>query len=475
MKQLRVHQRDLPAGCDPFESYLRLKGDAPSVLFDGRPPASERNRTAMVLFDPFDVVKLPAGSDRRSQNSNPMAGPSARLAAFTAGLDCKGTPFAGGAAGWFAYDLGRHLERLPATARSDSSVPDLWFGLFNRGLVIDLDTGEARIFVTEIERAGRSGRSYVKRAFADTLERLQAERARLPEVRGSGRLCSNFGRSDYLRAVDRVREFIRAGEVYQVNLSQRFESACEDDPLAIFGRLRAANPAPFSALVQTGETALLCSSPERFLRLCGDLVETRPIKGTRERTGDPARDEAARLDLLGSRKDAAELAMIVDLERNDLGRVARFGSVEVIESGRLEAYATVFHREALIRCQLRPGLCAPELLAACFPGGSITGAPKIRAMEVIEELEKLRRGAFTGSIGWIGFDGDLDLNIAIRTLVLESGRAHFHCGGGIVLDSDPEQEYLETLSKGRALAAALKLELTPDSIDRRRSLGYPGR
>ena len=468
MKQLKVHQSELPVGCDPYEAYLLLKGAGPSVLLDGQPPVSDRNRQALILFDPFDVIRLEAGSDRMQPGTDPFALLYQRVREFTTGLDCRGGgPFAGGAAGYFAYDLGRQLERLPATARRLSEAPDLWFGLFNRGLVIDLETGASRLFVTEVERAGRSGGVYVERAFRQAQQQLQSESPALPPVRGVGRLISNFERSAYLHAVKKVQAYIRAGEVYQVNLSQRFEALCEEDPFALFARLRGASPAPFSALVDTGEVKLLCSSPERFLRLSGDLVETRPIKGTRERTGDPALDALAQRDLECSSKDAAELAMIVDLERNDLGRVAAFGSVEVAEAGRLEAYPTVFHREARIRCQLRAGLGGQDLLAACFPGGSITGAPKIRAMQVIEELEAVRRGAFTGSIGWVGFDGDLDLNIAIRTLVIESGRAHFHCGGGVVLDSDPEQEYLETLAKGRALATALKCELTVNSLDPR--------
>ena len=259
----------------------------------------------------------------------------------------------------------------------------------------------------------------------------------------------------YLAGVAAVRAAILEGDVYQVTLSQRFEAAFDGDPAALYARLRTVNPAPFSAFVDTGRAAVLSSSPERFLAVRGRRVETRPIKGTRPRTGRPDEDARARRDLESSAKDAAELAMIVDLQRNDVGRVAEYGSVEVADAGAIEEYAMVQHRVAVVNATLRRGASSEDLLRATFPGGSITGAPKIAAMRIIEELEGVRRGVFTGSIGWIGFDGDLDLNIAIRTIVAERGVAHFHVGGGIILDSKPTEEYQETLDKGRALAAAL--------------------
>ncbi|MFH0943693.1 MAG: aminodeoxychorismate synthase component I [Planctomycetota bacterium] len=461
---LPVHCLPLPRGLDPLESLLSLKGEGPSVLLDGQPPSHERNRRAIVLFDPFDVVAIPAGSDRIGRG-DPLGELFEKIARYGGGTAPSPPSFAGGAAGFLSYDLGRHLERLPATAGLRSAVPDLWFGLFNRGVLFDLASGEARLFCTEIEAAGRAGPEYARRSLREARDRILAGPPAPRSGVAAGPLVSNFNHAEYRAAVEAVRESIRSGDVYQVNLSQRFEAACDADPFALYRRLRRLNPAPFSALVDTGEAQLLSSSPERFLRLLGDMVETRPIKGTRPRTGASGPDRIQVRELMQSRKDAAELAMIVDLLRNDLGKVARYGSVVVKEAARLEAYATVFHREAVIQARLREGLTGEDLLKATFPGGSVTGAPKIRAMELIEELEGIRRGAFTGSIGWIGFDGDLELNIAIRTLILEAGRAHFHCGGGVVLDSDPEEEYRETLAKGRALANALGCSFPGDSDD----------
>jgi para-aminobenzoate synthetase component 1 len=267
---------------------------------------------------------------------------------------------------------------------------------------------------------------------------------------------SNFTRDEYLCAVRRAKDYIAAGDIFQVNLSQRFESATDATPLDLYAALRAANPAPFAAYLPVDGGAILSSSPERFLRVAGRHVETRPIKGTRpRRAGDDAFNERMRRELLASAKDRAELTMIVDLERNDLGRVCSYGSVRVTEPIVLEEYPTVFHLVTTVEGDLHEGRGLVDLLKAAFPGGSITGAPKIRAMEIIDELEPTRRSVYTGAIGYIGLDGSADLNIAIRTILLAQGRALLQVGGGIVADSDPEAEYQETLDKARALVQAL--------------------
>jgi len=238
-------------------------------------------------------------------------------------------------------------------------------------------------------------------------------------------------------------------------LSQRF--ACEPtaDPALLYHALRSANPAPFAAYLDCGGVQVLSSSPERFLRIEGRRIQTRPIKGTRPRAGDAAADARAARELLASAKDRAELLMITDLERNDLGRVCVYGSVRVVERVALESYATVLHLVSTVEGRLAEGVTAVEAVRACFPGGSITGAPKIRAMEIIDELEPSARGVYTGAVGWLGFDGDADLNIAIRTLVHRDGRVWFHAGGGIVADSVPSLEYEETLHKARGVMQAL--------------------
>jgi para-aminobenzoate synthetase component 1 len=257
--------------------------------------------------------------------------------------------------------------------------------------------------------------------------------------------------------VERALEHIRAGDIYQVNLAQRFTVPLAESAETLYHRLRAANPAPFAAFLDAGEFQVVSASPERFLLYdpATRRVETRPIKGTRPRGATPAADARLRAELLASQKDAAELVMIVDLERNDLGRVCEYGTVRVPDLRRVEAYPTVFHTVATVEGQLHEGRTVPGLIRATFPGGSITGAPKIRAMQIIEELEGLRRHVYCGAIGYLGFDGRVDLNIAIRTITVKDGRAYFHAGGGIVADSTPEGEYEETLHKARALAEAV--------------------
>jgi para-aminobenzoate synthetase component 1 len=268
---------------------------------------------------------------------------------------------------------------------------------------------------------------------------------------------SSFSPEDYRRAVGRARRYIFAGDVYQVNLSQRFQLPLACNPFDAYLRLRSHNPAPFAAYLNLPEGQVLSASPERFLRFDprGRRVQTRPIKGTRPRGRTPVEDEAMARELLKSEKDRAENVMIVDLERNDLGRVAEIGSVRVMELASLETLPTVFHLTSTVEATLREDRDPVDLLLATFPGGSITGAPKIRAMEIIDELEPTARSVYTGAIGRIGFDGSLDLNIAIRTIVVKGRAAYFQAGGGIVADSDPEMEYRETLHKARALRDAL--------------------
>jgi para-aminobenzoate synthetase component 1 len=272
-------------------------------------------------------------------------------------------------------------------------------------------------------------------------------------------LKSNFSHEEYLRAVENVREYIRAGDIFQVNLSQRFEADLSIPPYELYQRLRKINPAPFASYLDFDGVSVVGASPERFLKVQGDWVETRPIKGTRPRGKSAAEDRALADELLASIKDRAENVMIVDLERNDLGRVCRYGTVRVTELAILETYPTVFHLTSTVKGRLCEDKDRIDLLKATFPGGSITGAPKVRAMEIIDELESTRRSVYTGSIGYLSFSGEMDLNIVIRTFLVKGGRAYFQVGGGIIYDSEPEAEYVETLDKARALIQALNLSL----------------
>jgi para-aminobenzoate synthetase component 1 len=266
---------------------------------------------------------------------------------------------------------------------------------------------------------------------------------------------ANFDFAGYSAAIARIKAYIASGDVYQVNLTQRFAAPLPCPPYALYQRLRERSPAPFAAYLSFGPVQVVSSSPERFLTVRGRQVETRPIKGTRPRSADPAADARLAAELLASEKDRAELLMIVDLERNDLGRVCTYGSVQVEKLWQLESHPTVHHLVATVSGTLRPEVDVIDCVAACFPGGSITGAPKIRAMQIIDELEPHRRHVYTGAIGYLGFDGNADLNIAIRTLTCVGGQAYYHVGGGIVWDSNPSAEYQETLDKGRAMHEAL--------------------
>jgi len=259
---------------------------------------------------------------------------------------------------------------------------------------------------------------------------------------------------DYCRLVARAQEYIAAGDIYQVNLAHRFSARWEGNVFAFYEALRHYSPAPFAALVEIAGRSVLSSSPESFLRMSGRAIRTRPIKGTRPRRSDPNADALSAYDLRNSPKETAELVMITDLERNDLGAVCEFGSVSVKELLKLESYEQVFHLVSTVEGQLREGIDHIAALRACFPGGSITGAPKKRAREIITELEPTPRGLYTGAVGWFGFNGESQFNIAIRTVVAERGRAHFHVGAGIVADSVPEKEWEETLDKASGILLA---------------------
>lgn len=330
------------------------------------------------------------------------------------------------AAGYWGYDLRHLLERLPNTTHDDLHLPDSYIGLYPPNHIHDFSP------VLPIGRCpGTPAR---------------------PHANG---LHQPVSRPAYEAAVRRVLQYIAAGDCYQVNLSHRLSTPLNDAPWSVYQRLRAASPAPYAAYLDCGDHHVLSSSPELFLRIRGREVETRPIKGTRPRGTTPEEDAARAAELLSSAKDRAELLMIVDLERNDLGRVCEYGTIHVPELFRLETYANVHHLVATVCGTLRPEIGPLECLRAAFPGGSITGAPKIRAMEIIEELEPVRRGVYTGAIGWVDGQGNAEWNIAIRTLVAVGGQVYFHVGGGIVADSDPAAEYRETLDKARGMLRAL--------------------
>jgi para-aminobenzoate synthetase component 1 len=370
-----------------------------------------------------------------------------------------GVPFAGGAVGYWAYDFGRRLERLPSVARDDLALPDRLVGFHDVVGAHDHDTGRTWLFSTGLpaegdERAKRARQRLEQfRALLETpAQTAFAHPPREPRV-----ATSTFTAAGYRRAVDDVREAIRRGDIFQANLSQRWTLPLADAlsyALAFDPALREHTPSPFAATLLHADHAVLSASPELFLRRRGAHVTTRPIKGTRPRSADETRDAELAAELLSSAKDRAENVMIVDVLRNDLGRVCETGSVLVPELCALERFPQVWHLTSTVTGTLRASLDAFDLLRACFPGGSITGAPKIRAMEILEVLEPVRRHLYTGAIGWVGWDGDADWSIAIRTAVATKHALHWNAGGGITADSDPEAEYRESLDKAEGLRAA---------------------
>jgi para-aminobenzoate synthetase component 1 len=387
-------------------------------------------------------------------------------------------PFIGGWAGLFGYHLGRAFERQPPPRRDEFQVPDMAIGVYDWVISFDHLTRRAWLVSTGIEpedqfphqQLGRAEarQVYIRDLLNGTLPPRpgQPSRAATPRLvtlttqqplQGFPGVTSNSNSGDYQAAVRRAVEYIHAGDCFQVNLSQRLLAPFSSSPLDLYGRLRERNPAPFAGYFDLGEFCVLSASPERFLHVtAGGEVETRPIKGTRPRGRTTEEDAANRAELLASAKDRAENVMIVDLLRNDLGRVCEYGSVKVAKVCELESYRTVHHLVSEVHGKLRPGMGPIDLLRAAFPGGSVTGAPKVRAMEIIAELEPTARGPYCGSLGYIGFDGSMDTNILIRTFTVGGGWAQFPVGGGIVADSDPAREYEETLHKAAGLLRALE-------------------
>lgn len=362
-------------------------------------------------------------------------------------------PFIGGAVGFFSYDLCHHIEYLPRNACDDVQIPDCHLGFYD-GIVI-VDHLNEECFVAALG---------VKESEQDIINRL-IQRIKTGDVLNIKfsetinedlEFTSNFTKKEYMNALDSIHNYIEEGDIYQTNLSQRIKCKLQMKPIELYYHLRTINPAPFASYIDFGEGQIVSSSPERFIKVDGNKIETRPIKGTIPRGKTKYEDDFNRNQLINSSKDKAELLMIVDLERNDLGKISKPGTVKVPELYKLEEYETVFHLVSTVTGELRDNVDPIDCITATFPGGSITGAPKIRAMEIIDELEPNQRNIYTGSIGYIGFNNDMDLNIVIRTILCKDNYAYFGVGGGIVWDSQNQLEYEETFHKGKALMDALR-------------------
>jgi len=427
-------------------------------------------RYSFVTAEPFSTLTSRGGQVWRDGvvvGGDPFTALAAMLKALpTLDLPPSLPPFVGGAAGYWGYELGPWLERLPGPRPDPFGPPDICLGLYDRVIAFDHLTQRCRLISTGLPepipslratRARERGQAWL--AALDDMPAPISPRGATPAdslaaLPRFGAIETALTPTAYRAAVARILAYLHAGDIYQANLAQRFRVEAEQAPapLALYQRLRSYNPAPFSALMEFGHSgAIVASSPERFLKVAGDRVETRPIKGTRRRSPDPAEDAALAAALMASAKDQAENLMIVDLLRNDLSRVCRPGSVRVPALAALESHATVHHLVSTVTGRLEPGAGALDLLRACFPGGSVTGAPKLRAMEIIHELEPVPRGPYCGCFGYLGVDGALDTAIAIRTLVVRDRSVTCHAGGAIVLDSDPEEEAAEIAAKVAAL------------------------
>jgi len=441
-----------------------------SSLFD-----SPQARYSFVTAQPFLTLRshgsrceLTAATDARIQFGNPWSMLDGLMARYEL-LDEVDLPFPlGGCFGFWGYDLKNFVEpRLTHRAVNDLELPDCQVGFYDSLVVFDHRLSKAWIVSTGLRADGSRDAEVARRALEWWRQRLAAETGpaaalgKSHTTHATQRVFSNLSRAGFIAKVECAQQYIRAGDIYQVNLSQRLSAAAPSHAWDFHQRLAGVSPAPFSAYLDCGDFQLASSSPEMFLRLSGPHITTRPIKGTRPRSADLTRDAQLSYELQTSGKEMAELVMITDLLRNDLGRVCEYGSVQVPELVRLERYPQVQHLVSTVEGRLRPEVTHFEAFAKCFPGGSITGAPKIRAMEIIDELEPATRGPYTGCLGYLGFNRESQLNILIRTAVCQNGMVHFQAGAGIVADSEPEAEYDETLSKARGFLAVLECGDSP--------------
>ena len=442
----------------PASEVFHLAAKEPGCAFLDSSLVNELGRWSILGLRPYKtLVKEQDGSFTEDGVSRPDTDFETRLGEFLRlNRDENETelPIVSGAIGYFSYDYGREHMGVPSAEQDVEPIPQARVVFYD--LLLIEDCHEKRVWLSacgqteDAEALLARFRWGIERGMEEGFPALPDAHATKPIT-----VRPNFEKEEYKAAVDRMIRYIIEGDIYIANMTQRLDVMSDREPLAVFEHLRTHNPSPFGGYLDCGDHQIICASPERFLRLRDGVVETRPIKGTRKRGETPEEDEALRRELELSEKDKSELLMIVDLERNDLNRVCRPGSVEVTELFTVETYATVFHLVSNIRGELAQGSDVTDLLRAAFPGGSITGAPKYRAMEIIDELEHGKRGLYTGSIGYLTLDGECDLNV-IRTAFHRDGRYHLGVGGGITSESDLEFEYEETLQKAKAVLEALQ-------------------
>ncbi len=459
----------------PESLVEQLRGESGLVLLRSSSFDSPQARYSFVAANPFLTFRS-FGSrceiQQQVQFGNPWHLLDALMSRYEL-LDEIDLPFPlGGAFGYWGYDLKNFTEpKLPRRAVNDLELPDCHVGFYDSLVVFDHQLGKVFIVSTGLNADGaRSENKALEqlefwRSFLSKTELPQRRRGaekKFPSLRlcaSVAKINSNLSRDEFISKVERAQKYIRAGDIYQVNLSHRLEVESKISSWNFSEKLSAVSPAPFSAFLDCGDFQIASSSPEQFLRMSGSHISTRPIKGTRPRHADATRDAQLAYELQTSAKELSELVMITDLLRNDLGKVCEFGSVQVPELAKLEKFAQVQHLVSTIEGRLKNGVTHFAAFASCFPGGSITGAPKFRAMEIIDELEPISRGPYCGAIGYLGFNRESQLSIAIRTAICARGKIYFNVGAGIVADSNPEAEYEETLAKAQGFLAALNFEI----------------
>lgn len=444
---------ELPYHSDSAVYFEAIRHKSWPIFLDSNNDSHRDARYDIQTADPFitlttvgknTLINRQIGSELSSDD--PFLLLQSILATFTVNQVSE-LPFCGGALGYFGYDLGRRIETIPSIGQDAEHIPDMVLGIYDWAIITDHQ--EQRCWLASY---GLNSDTASKWPELEALVSSNRENKPLPSFTINSELRSNFDRQSYQAAFEKIQHYIHEGDCYQVNLAKRFEVDAKGDPWTAYSLLREHNIAPFSCYFSTPHVTVLSSSPERLLKVSHDHVETKPIKGTRPRDlNNPQRDQQLADELQASIKDRAENLMIVDLLRNDLGKACIPGSIKVPKPFALESFATVHHLVSTITGTLSQQHTASSLLRACFPGGSITGAPKLRAMEIIEELEPNRRGIYCGSVAYIGFDGKMDSSITIRTLIYSDNRLRFWAGGGIVADSDCDEEYQEVHDKAAAM------------------------
>ena len=429
----------------------------PSIL-GGNISVTEANRFSYWAAEPKEVFEFRAGQ------KDPFGKLTQRLDKYKLERNCENAlpkgVFCGGWVGYFSYELGRYIEKLPGTTIDDIKMPLIRLCFYDK--VICYNHIENNFWLIALQLPDDVEKPQEKLASlerllgkAQTVSVKSPSTADLDDIDFSQIRC-NIDRDYYLRSVEKIKRYIYDGDVYQVNFSQRFECDYNAPPIQLFHWENHYNPSPYAAYIDGGGFHIVSASPEMFITIADEVISTKPIKGTRPRRSEAEQENTRNFnELVGSEKEQAELNMIIDLERNDLVRICRYGTRKVIQQRTIESYPTVFHAVATVAGELREEIGFCDILKAMFPGGSITGAPKISSMEIIDETEPTDRGVYTGSIGFIGIDGNVCLNIAIRTIIITAGKAFAQVGGGIVADSDPQAEWDETITKARALLAAI--------------------